>query len=147
MSMLPRHASLLIALVLSSGALAPAAPEPPGEPVPAALGINVPLAKEELKVIDQILADLDKLYRGGEIDGTQPGFILWSRRRVDALRASGASKDEIIVALGQHLDRTRKNEVIVKNQHEAAAASHIDMLAAQYERLQAEMWLNQEKTR
>jgi hypothetical protein len=147
MSTLRRHVSLLIALVVLSGALAPAAPEPPGTALPAPLEINIPLAKEQLKVIDQIVADLDHLYRGGERSATDPEIILWSRRRVDALRASGASKAELIVALEEHLVRTKKREARVKTQHSTAHASRMDVLAAGYERLEAEMWLNQEKAR
>ena len=148
MSTLPRAASLLIALVVLSGALAPAAPEPPGKALPAALGINVPLAREQLKVIDQIVADLNQLYRGGERSATDPEIILWSRRRVDALRASGASKAELIAALEQHLVRTKEREARVKTQHtQGAGATRTDALAAGYERLEAEMRLNQEKAR
>jgi hypothetical protein len=148
MSTLPRHASLWIALVVWGGVLAAAAPEPPGKALPAPLGINAPLAKEQLKVIDQIIADLDRLLRGGEIGATDPGFILWSRRRVDALRASGASKAELNAALDQHLVRTKNREAWVKIQYtKDATGSRMDVLAAQYDRLQAEMWLNQEQAR
>ena len=116
--------------------------------LPAPLEVNVPLAREQLKLIDQIIADMDRLYRNGELSAADPDFILWSRRRVDALRASGASKAELIAALDQHLMRTKNREAGVKIQHtKDATASRIDVLAAGYERLEAEMWLNQEKAR
>jgi hypothetical protein len=130
------------------GALVSAALEALGQGVPASIEINVPLAKEQLKIIDQILADLDKLFRGGERSATDREVILWSRRRVDSLRASGASRAQLIAALEQYLVRTRSRENSVRLLNtQDAGISRMDALAAEYDRLEAEMLLNQEKAR
>jgi hypothetical protein len=138
---------LLIAFVMLGGVLVTAASDPPDKTGPAPLAINIPLAREQLKLIDQVVSDMELLYRQGELGLTAPEFNLWSRRRVDALRASGASKAELVAALGQHLDRMKRYEAAVNAEYRNAKVDRKAMFAAQYERLEAEMLLNQEKAR
>src|SRR5262245_22357124 len=47
------------------------------------------LLKQQLKLIDQALADLGKQNQGGELPVTSDEFHVWRRRRLDTLRALG----------------------------------------------------------
>jgi hypothetical protein len=147
MSNLQRRGGLLLALVALAVALAPAAPEPPAKAGAEALAVNKPLAEEQLKLIDQGLAELDRLYKNGELSITSPRFTHWERRRVDALRAAGAGKTEIIAALERYVKRLKDVEGFTKTLHERDQATRADIMEATYERLEAEIWLNREKAR
>jgi hypothetical protein len=147
MSNLQRRGGLLLALVALAVAPAPAAPEPPAKAGAEALAVNKPLAEEQLKLIDQSLAELDRLYKNGELSITSRGFNLWERRRIDALRAAGAGKTEIIAALERYLKRMKDVEGFTKTLYERDQAARGDITNARYERLEAEIWLNQEKAR
>jgi hypothetical protein len=148
MSKLQRRVSLLIIIVVAlAGAMAFVAS---GAPTPdqaqaKPLAVNKPLAEEQLKLIDQALAENDRLYRGGELSITSPAFTLWTRRRVDALRAAGAGKAEIVGALEQYVDRMKKCEGVMKELHQKDQATQADITDARYQRLEAEIWLNQAK--
>jgi hypothetical protein len=135
MSRFERCASLVIAAVALCGGLAPAPPA------------NIPLAKEQLKLIDQVMADLDRMYKNGETSLTDPAFKLWARRRLDALRASGATKDAMVAELARYVDFMKKQESAWRVLYERDQATRADIASAQYERLEAEMLLNQEKAR
>jgi hypothetical protein len=139
MSKLHRRGGLLIAAVALAGALAPAAPGPMAE--------NKPLAEEQLKLIDQGLAVLDRMYKGGEVSLDGPGISRWERRRIDALRAAGAGKKEVIAALERYLKRMKDVEGYKQTLLERDQCSRVDLLDARYERLEAEIWLNQENAR
>jgi hypothetical protein len=135
---------LWIAAAALFGALAPA---PPAKAPPEPLAANIALAREQLKLIDQIRADLDRLFRNGEAGLTDPRFKLWERRRVEALRATGAPKDVVVAELEQYIDLMKRQEAASKTEYERAVISRDVFLAAQYERLEAEMLLNQERAR
>jgi hypothetical protein len=139
MSRRDRRGGLVIALLALAGALAPAASE--------SLAVNKPLAQEQLKLIDQALADLDRLHKGGEVSIDNPGFDLWERRRVESLRASGAAKAEMVAGLERYLNRMRNKERWAEELFKKDQRSRTDVLDAKYQRLEAEIWLNQEKAR
>lgn len=134
-----RRGCLAIALFALAGSLAPSASEP--------LTVNKPLAQEQLKLIDQALADLDRLIKGGEVSVTNSSFDLWERRRVETLRASGAGKAEMVAGLERYLNRLRNQERWTEELWKKDQATHTDFLDARYRRLEAEIWLNQEKAR
>jgi hypothetical protein len=139
MSRRDRRLGLAVVVVALVGALAPAAPEP--------LAVNKPLAEEQLKLIDQGLADLDRMLKGGEVGLTDPRFDRWERRRVDALRAAGAGKPAIIAALERYAKRMKDVEGYRKSLFEKDQGTRVETIEARYERLEAEIWLNQEKAR
>src|SRR5947208_1805530 len=88
---------LLLGLMMLAGALAPAAPE----------DANKGLAQEQLKLVRQILADLDREYKDGVLSVNDPKINLWERRQVEAVRASGAPKAEIVAALEAYAKRMK----------------------------------------
>src|SRR3954453_488329 len=111
---------LMLGIVTIAGALAPAASEPPAPQKDAQepLAVNKALAEEQLKLIDEGLADLDRLYKGGNISINDPGFNRWARRRVDAIRESGAEKAKIVAALEKYVKRTKDVEGLTKTLHQ-----------------------------
>jgi hypothetical protein len=115
--------------------------------VPQEKDPNKGLAKEQLKMSREALKQLDILYKRGELNRTDPRFALWSRREVEALRASGAGNAELVAALEAYVRtmraRVKATEELVKRDQ----ATRVDLLDAQYNTLEAEMWLNREKTR
>lgn len=139
-----RRLVLGIATLALAGSFAPAAQEPRGA---AASAQNQALAKEQLKLIDKVFDDLQTLFRGGEISVSDARFAVWGRRRVEALLASGAKPAERIAALEKYVDLMKKNEDYAKRAHERAQATRVDVADAQYRRLEAEMWLNEEKAK
>jgi hypothetical protein len=122
-----------------AGSLAPAAPEK-NDP-------NVALAREQLKVIERAFEDMDRLTSGGHLNLTNPKYTFWGQRKLDALRAAKVSKNEMIAALTEYLERMKKHETNVNRAHQAGNADLLDVRDAQYLRLEAEIWLNQEKAR
>src|SRR5438067_2057845 len=115
MSKLQQCAGFSIAFLALAGALAFAAPEPPAKSPPEPLAVNIPLAQEQLKLIDQIVADLDRLWRGGELSLVRAGFDVWAQRRVEALRASGARKAEVVQACEEYVNQMKRVERAQEN--------------------------------
>jgi hypothetical protein len=68
------------------------------------LAANRALAREQLALIDEALASLNRLYQTAKVSGpTDPAFSLWRRRRVETLRKTGAGKAEIVAALEKYV--------------------------------------------
>jgi hypothetical protein len=147
MSTPERRNSLSVAVIALCAALAPAPPESPAKSPPGPLAANIPLAREQLKLIDQIQGDHDRNFKNGELGATAPVFKLWARRKLDAIRATGAGKDRMVAELEGYLNFMRTQEAAWKVLYQQDQATRADFAAAQYERLEAEMLLNQEKAR
>ena len=78
---------------------------------------------------------------------TDPCFSLWARRKLETLRKTGAGKAEIVAALEKYIDRLKQEEAIAENEHQAARATEVDVDDVRFRRLEAEIWLNEEKAR
>jgi hypothetical protein len=130
---------LVLILIVLAGAVAPAE-----KPLADA---NRALAKEQLKLARRALGDLDQLFKGGEVSIDDPRFIVWQRRQVEALRASGAPKAEIVAALEVYLKRMKDLEQVARRRLEQAVVDRVSVHEAAYRVLEAEMWLSQEKAR
>jgi hypothetical protein len=131
------------------GSMAPAAPgsSASGKDAPVPLAVNKPLAEEQLKLIDQAITDLDRLFKNGEVGIIDPEFNVWTRRRVEALRAAGSEKATIVAALERYVQRLKDTEKYTNALYQKAQTSRLNAIESQYQRLEAEMWLNQEKAR
>jgi len=134
-----RRTSLLIAVVALAGSLAPAAPTVPDS--------SVDLARKQVALVDQALHDLETLVKSDQLSKNDPKFGTWERRRIEALRASKAGKEELIAALTRYLDLTKRTEEYTAQLFRGGEASRIDVHDAEYRRLEAEIWLTQEQAR
>jgi hypothetical protein len=111
------------------------------------LAANRALAREQLALIDQALAMLDGMYRTARIRLSDPRFSLWARRKVETLRKTGAGKAEMVAALESYINRLKLEEAVTEKEHQAAQATQVDVHDVRFRRLEAEIWLNEEKAR
>ena len=139
MSKRGRVVGWLLGPVLLAGALAP-----------AALQTTAPdkaMAQEQLKLARQALQGLDAMHKNGAVARYDPKFALWERRQVEAIRAAGATQAEYVAALEAYVKRLKGFASDLQAAHERGAASLVDVWDAEYRVLEAEMWLNREKSR
>jgi len=118
-----------------------------GGPAVPDLAANRALAREQLALIDQALALLDGLYQSGTVRFSDPRFSLWARRKVETLRKTGAGKAEIVAALEGYLNRLKQEEAITENEHQTGRTTQVDVHDIRFRRMEAEIWLNEEKAR
>jgi hypothetical protein len=99
---------------------------------------EVALAKEALKVITR------QEKEGLAVQGSNE-VMIWSRRLAEATRKSGATKAEIIDAFKQYVARMDERVDIMKRLHQASTLGYMDLLNAQYEAMEAKLWLEEEE--
>ena len=104
------------------------------------------LARKQLALIDEAWAFLKELYTNARV-GVDEGTIgPWGRRRLETLRRAGAGKAEIVAALEKYIsDLEWFREIAHTRLH------HFHPTFGEYEikflRMEAEIWLNEEKAR
>ncbi len=76
-----------------------------------------------------------------------PPFALWGRRRLEALHRAGAGKAEIVAALEKYINDLKELEAIAKAREEQARSTQFGVYEMQFLRMEAEIWLNEEKAR
>jgi len=130
---------LVLGIGVLAAALAPAASQAP-DPKKA-------LAQEQLGLARQALSDLDRLHKGGEVAISDPRFAVWERRQVEAIRDSGASRAEFIAALEGYVKHLSDRQRIVEGRYRSGQVSRVDVYDAKYRVLEAQILVNQEKTR
>jgi hypothetical protein len=123
------------------------APSTAGAGGAAALDIaaNRDIAKQQLALIEQAQAAMSARSRTGELSLSD--FSLWGRRKVETLRKSGARKAEIIAAIEKLIETLNQEEQIAEMRHKSARGTLLDVFDAQFRRMEAEIWLNEEKAR
>ena len=108
---------------------------------------NQTLAKEQVELVQKALTYQNRLAAGGEIRYSDPAFAIWGRRKLESLRASGANKAEIVAGLEEYLALMKKQELAVTEAIKEEQSSRSELFEVRYRRLEAEIWLNQEKAR
>ncbi len=126
-----------------------AAPPVAAGPAPAApeLEANRALARQELALIEDAWAMLRKLARNDRLGIADPAFSVWGRRRLEMLRKAGAGKAEVIAALNQYIDQLKEDEAFASDLVQNARATQLTVSDVKYRRIEAEIWLNEEKAR
>src|SRR5262249_37413197 len=77
-----------------------------------------------------------------------PSFSLWGRRRVETLHRAGAGKTEIVAALEKYVNSLKEEEAITERLRQSRRGSTLlDVYDVQFRRMEAEIWLNEEKAR
>ena len=66
---------------------------------------------------------------------------------METLRKSGAGKAEIVAALESYINRLKQEEAITENDHQSARATQVDVHDVRFRRMEAQIWLNEEKAR
>jgi hypothetical protein len=111
------------------------------------IAANRALAREQLALIDKALAALHTLARNGESSFADPSLSLWERRRLETLRKAGAGKAEIVAALEKFIDTLKREEAMAEVRRKTARGTLLDVYDVQFRRMEAEIWLNEEKAR
>lgn len=83
----------------------------------------------------------------GTVTAYDPRFVVWERRRVEAVRDAGASHAEFLAALEGYVKSLRDRQRLAELAVRQAAAPGVELLEAKYHVLEAERWLNREKAR
>jgi hypothetical protein len=119
-----------------AGAAALAVPDP---------AANRALAMAQLALIEKAWAMVDQLARSGRLGIND--LSLWGHRRLETLRKTGAGKAEIVSALEKYINTLKEHEVIAKDLVQGARATQVAVYDVQFLRMEAEIWLNEEKAR
>lgn len=85
--------------------------------------------------------------RGRFTAGERDPIVIWSRRRLEAKIDLSMTKPERIAAAQEHVDEMRKLEEIVTRLNDAGELDRLTLMDAQYRRLEAENWLEQQKAK
>jgi hypothetical protein len=105
------------------------------------------LARRQLAVIDEAWDLMYGLAENARIEISTAPFGRWGRRRLEALHRAGAEKSEIVTALVKYMNSLKELEETAKARHEAARATSLGIYETQFLRMEAEIWLNEEKAR
>ena len=128
---------------------APAPSRQPARPAAAVpdMAANQALARQQLALIDEAWALMHSLAQNARIEISTAPFGRWGRRRLEALHKAGAGKAEIVAALEKYINSLKQLEAIARARKEAARATPLGEYEMQFLRMEAEIWLNEEKAR
>jgi hypothetical protein len=85
--------------------------------------------------------------RGRFDPGERDHVFVWSRRRMEARLDLSKSKADRIAAAQEHVEEMRAMEAVVARMIAVGEVDRLSLLDAQYRRLEAESWLEQEKAK
>jgi hypothetical protein len=85
--------------------------------------------------------------RGRFTAGERDPIVIWSRRRLEAKLDLSKATAERIAAAQEHVDEMRKLEEAVARLFGAGELDRLSLMDAQYRRLEAEKWLEQQKSK
>ncbi len=127
---------------------------PPAKSAGGAAAPDVPdaaatqaLAREQLVLIDEALASLEQMVQISKINPNDPSFSMWRRRRPETLRKAGLGKAEMVTELEKYIKDLKKQEQIAKDLVMSARGTEVEVLDARFQRLEAEIMLNEVKAR
>ena len=127
-------------LVLVLSALTEAGQAPPAQKVPPAL------AKGRLDAARKTYEMLWIRHRNATAMDPEKLYV-WSRRWMEAQQTLNTDKDKQMEAVQAHLDRMKKVEEFFMRLVKTGQGSSTDHTAAEYYRIEAEIWLAQAKDR
>ena len=110
-------------------------------------GPNKKLAQAQLKLVEEAIRYMDDLSNNARMDVDDPRSALWIRRLLEAARSAGVDKEKLVSLLESNLTRAKKRVEVAKARNQAARATLLAVMDAEYQALEAEMWLNEEKAR
>ncbi len=105
------------------------------------------LAREQITLANDALVMLRRLARDGRASFSGPSLSLWEGRKMEALRKSGAGKAEIIEAIEGMIKDLKEDEARAKGMLDGARGTMVEVYDVQYRRLEAEMWLDEERAK
>jgi hypothetical protein len=85
--------------------------------------------------------------QNGNINISDAAFSVWGRRKMETLRKAGAGKAEIVAALEQYIKTLKQEEAIADAMVKSARGTQLGVYDTRFRRMEAEIWLNEEKVR
>jgi hypothetical protein len=79
--------------------------------------------------------------------GERDPLVIWSRRRLEARLDLSTTKAQRVAAAREHLDEMKGLEQTVIRMHEMGQIDRLTRMDAEYRRLEAENWLEQEQAK
>ena len=128
---------LLLGCLLALVSIAPAPEEKPKTPSP--------LAEARFKAATKQFNEVWTFYRQSRTESFP--VYLWSRLVLDSERQLSDAKTDRVGAAEAHLKRMQALETLVKKVRRLGFGFSIDVGASEYYRIEAEIWLDQEKSR
>ncbi len=104
-----------------------------------------PLAEARLQAALKQYQETWSYYQQARIDSYQ--VYVWSRLILDCRRDMAEKPADHITALDEHLDRMKKLESLIKKVRRLGFGRSYDVGASEYYRLEAEYWLERQKSR
>jgi hypothetical protein len=98
-------------------------------------------AAEQLALAEQAVSLGIEGFRASRIRLSDAQVERWSLRRIDALKAGGASDEDLHKARLAHRDLMKKLEKLAESLLKSSNAAELDLLEARYARLEAERLL------
>jgi hypothetical protein len=144
----PRRASRrsllgLLGLIAGSRAVATATATAAGtdtSPAAVTAEARLTLARSTIEVVRANVA------RGQFNPGERDPIYIWSQRRMEARFDLSTTKAERIAAAQEHFDEMKAAEELVNRVHAAGDTDRLDLVDAEYRRLEAASWLEREKS-
>jgi hypothetical protein len=111
--------------------------------------VNQALARKQLAVIDEAWARLEALSQIARIEINGGTIGPWGRRRLEALRKAAAGKAEIVAALEKYINDLERFQEIANARHSMSfvRSRTLEDHEVVFLRMEAEIWLNEEKAR
>ena len=111
----------------------------PKQEAPQTLPTYDDLARARFEVADKAYQQINGEYKQGLLSDRDLYF--WLRRRAKARLKMNESRDDRIAFLQQYVDQLKDHERTAESRVRSGAAAPMNVYLAQYERLEAEMWL------
>jgi RNA polymerase sigma factor (sigma-70 family) len=128
-------------------AQAKTATSPPAAAALPVMAANQAIAREQLALVNETLAMLHRFAQNASISVSDPAFSLWGRRKLDTIRKTGAGKAEIIAALEEYINNLKNEEAIAEAKRQSARGTQVQIHDVRFRRMEAEIFLNEEKAR
>jgi hypothetical protein len=104
---------------------------------------SIELAKQQKSLAQNALQRATSLENQSQLDPGMRDVPRWSRRLVEATRKSGASKAEVAEAMKEHQARMDERLRRIKAKFDAAVVTEGVVWSAEYEALEAKMWMQE----
>ena len=98
-------------------------------------------------MIDKAWALMNDLAASARIEIATGPFGQWGHRKLETLHRAGAGKAEIVAALEKYIDSLKGLEAVANAKMAASRGTVLGVYEMQFLRMEAEIWLNEEKAR
>jgi hypothetical protein len=98
-------------------------------------------------MIEKALAIMHTLAQSGRFEFSDASFSVWRRRKLETIRETGTGMAEIVAALEQYINTLKQEEAMAETMLRSARGTQVGVYDTRFRRMEAEMFLNDEKAR